>query len=227
MKPNPKLLLLDDDPAIGRMLAVLLETWRYKVSWARNAQTGLARAREDRPDIIVLELDLPDMEGFALLQALREWNAAPVLILSARTGVADKVRALDAGANDFMTKPFAGEELLARLRVLQRCEPVMTDAPTLIAGPLRVDIATHAVAVNGKAVTLTPTEDAIFYILARHAGQRVTCAHLIRAVWGTDTAAKIDDLRAYIWRLRQKLGRKGASDLIRADGGIGYSLAAF
>ena len=224
MKPHPKLLLVDDDPAIGRMLAMLLESGRYKMAWARGGQEGLVLAVEERPDVIVLELDLPDLDGFAVLRALREWNGAPVMILSARKDVSDRVRALDLGANDFLPKPFAGEELLARLRVLQRAEPPLADAPTLIAGPLRVDMATHEISVHGEAVPLTATEDAIFYILARHAGRRVSCAHLLRAVWGTEAAKKIDDLREYIWRLRRKLEQKGAGHLIRADGGVGYSL---
>ena len=225
MRPNPKLLLLDDDPAIGRMLAMLLEPKRYKVTWARSGQEGLRRAADERPDVIILELDLPDQDGLEVLQSLREWNAAPVLVLSARKEVGDKVRALDAGANDYLTKPFAGEELLARLRVLQRCEPAMTDAPILIAGPLRVNMATHEVSVDGEPVALTATEDAIFYVLARHAGRRVSCAHLLRAVWGAGAAAKIDELREYIWRLRRKLEQRGVENLIRADGGTGYSLA--
>jgi two-component system KDP operon response regulator KdpE len=225
MRPNPKLLLVDDDPAIGRMLAMLLEPRRYKVTWARSGRDGLQRAAEERPDVVILELDLPDQDGLAVLQSLREWNAAPVLVLSARKEVADKVRALDAGANDYLTKPFAGEELLARLRVLQRCEPEMTEAPILIAGPLRVDMATHEVSVQGEPVALTATEDAIFYVLARHAGRRVSCAHLLRAVWGGGAGAKIDELREYIWRLRRKLEQRGVENLIRADGGVGYSLA--
>ena len=123
LKPHPKVLIVDDDPAIGRMLRLLLEGERYQVSWSRNAPDALALAVEHRPDVIILELDLPDGDGFAVLEALREWSATPVLILSTRVDVGDKVRALDAGANDYVAKPFAPAELAARLRVLQRCAP--------------------------------------------------------------------------------------------------------
>jgi two-component system KDP operon response regulator KdpE len=161
----------------------------------------------------------------ALLEALREWNAAPILILSARKDVPDKVRALDAGANDFVTKPFFGEELLARLRVLLRSEPPFTGAPLLVTGPLRVDMASRRVAVNGRPVELTATEDAVFYVLARHAGLWVSCAHLVRAVWGAEPSAKIDELREYVWRLRRKLEPQGGGGLIENDGEAGYRLA--
>lgn len=152
---------MDDDPAIGRMLRILLEGERYKVWWTRTGADGLTAAVEHRPDVIILELDLPDVDGFAVLDAVREWNKSPVLILSGRAGVADKIRALDAGANDYMVKPFAPEELAARLRVLQRDEPPMSDGPLLVSGALRIDMATHAATVHGCALGLTATEEAV------------------------------------------------------------------
>jgi two-component system KDP operon response regulator KdpE len=220
------LLLIDNDKAIGRMLDILLRGEHYRITWALSGRDGLALASANRPDLIILELSLPDIDGFALLQSLREWVAVPMMILSVRGAVEDKVRALNGGANDYMTKPFAGEELLARLRVLQRSEPVMTDPPILIAGPVRVDMATHNVTIDGEAVVLTATEDAIFYLLARHVGRCVSCAHLVGAVWGADLPEKIDELREYIWRLRRKFQMKGAENLIRSHGRTGYMLAS-
>jgi len=224
LKPNPKVLIVDGDPGIGRMLRILLAGERYKVLWSRDGESGLTQAVEHRPDVILLELDLPDSDGFAVLGALREWNEAPVLILSGRAGVSDKVRALDAGANDYLVKPFAPEELVARLRVLQRSELPAMDGQLLVTGALRLDMATHAVTVNGFPLELTETEGAILYILARHAGKFVPWQRLTRAVWGTDTVPKLAELHVYIAGLRRKLEKHGGKDLIRGDGRPGYSL---
>jgi two-component system KDP operon response regulator KdpE len=225
LKPHPKVLIVDDDPAIGRMLRQLLESERYKVSWSRNAQDGLEQAVEHRPDVIILELDLPDGNGFAVLEALREWTTTPVLILSGRAEVGDKVRALDAGANDYVAKPFAPAELAARLRVLQRCEPPTDDGPLVVSGALQIDLATHAATVNGHPLKLTATEEAVLFVLARHAGKLVPQQHLTRVIWGTDAADKIGELRVYIARLRRKLEAHGGHHLIRGEGTIGYGLA--
>ena len=207
------------------MLRPLLEGEHYKVLWARNGESALVQAVDSRPDVVILELDLPDGDGFAVLDALREWNVAPVLILSERAGVADKVRALDAGANDFLVKPFAPAELTARLRVLQRCEPPANDGPVLESGPLRIDMATRAVTMGGSSLDLTATEEAILHILARHAGKLVPCGRLTRAVWGTDAAAKLSELHVYIARIRRKLEESGGSNLLQGDGIAGYRLS--
>jgi two-component system KDP operon response regulator KdpE len=224
LKPHPKVLIVDNDPGIGRMLRILLEGERYKVLWSRTGESGVTQGVEHRPDVIILELDLPDGDGFAVLGALREWNEAPVLILSGRTGVANKVRALDAGANDYLTKPFAPEELVARLRVLQRCETLASDGPLLVTGALKVNMATRVVTVNGSPLELTATEEAVLYILARHAGKFVPCQRFTRAVWGTDATQKLSELRVYIAGLRRKLEVHGGNNLIRGDGSVGYSL---
>jgi two-component system KDP operon response regulator KdpE len=225
LKPHPKVLIVDDDPGIGRMLRTFLEGERYKVLWSRDGRNGLTQALAHRPDVIILELDLPDGDGFAVLDVLREWNGAPVLILSGRTGVADKVRALDSGANDFQAKPFVPEELAARLRVLQRCETSASDVSLLVSGGLKIDLATRQTTVNGFALTLTATEEVLFYILARHAGRFVPRQRLLRAIWGTDATSKNAELHVYIAQLRRKLEEQGGYDLIRENGSVGYSLA--
>ncbi len=216
---------MDDDPAIGRLLRVVLEGERYRTRWARSIADGLAQAVEGRPDAIILELDLPDGDGFAMLEALREWNEAPILILSGRQGVADRVRALDAGANDYVCKPFAPEELSARLRVLLRSEPPTSDGPLLVSGALRIDMATHEVTVNGRAIEPTATEEAILFILARHAGRLVPRERLVRAIWGTGAGERVNDLKVHISHLRRKLEENGGVNLIREGSGLGYSLA--
>jgi len=216
---------VDNDPAIGRMLGSLLEGERYKVWWSRTGESGLAEAVQIRPDVIILDLDLPDGDGLGVLTAVREWSATPVLILSARAGTVDKVRALDAGANDYVVKPFSPEELAARLRVLQRLELPTGDGPLLVSGALKIDMATHEVTVKDRSLQLTATEEAILYILARHAGKLVPRGHLLRSVWGSDADIRIHDLHVHIANLRRKLEGHGASDLIRGEGGAAYSLA--
>lgn len=207
------------------MLRIFLERERYKVLWNRNGQSALPKVMDSRPDVIILELDLPDGDGFAVLTALREWNDAPVLILSGRAGVTDKVRALDSGANDFLAKPFALEELAARLRVLQRCEMPASDVSLWVSGALQIDLSTHEVLVSGHRLMLTATEEAVFYMLARHAGRLVPRQRLLRAIWGTDEPRKNAELHVYIAQLRRKFERYGEYNLIRGDGSFGYSLA--
>jgi len=225
VKPHPKVLIVDDDPAIARMLRVVLERECYRVFVSASGADGVTEAVENRPDVFVLELDLPDGDGFAVLAALREWTAAPVLILSARSDVADKVRALDAGANDYMVKPFAPEELVARLRVLQRCELPTSDGPLLVTGALKIDMAARAVSVGGVSLDLTPTEEAVLHVLARHAGKWVPHRRFIRVIWGSTAGDKVHDLQVHIARLRRKLEDHGGSNLIRGEGPMGYRLS--
>jgi two-component system KDP operon response regulator KdpE len=225
VKPHPRVLIVDGDPVIGRMLRILLEGERYRVLWSRSGEDALAKGIQIEPDAIILELDLPDGDGLEVLAALREWSASPVLILSGRSNVSDVVRALDAGANDFLAKPFAPVELAARLRVLLRSEPPMSDGPLLVGGGLRIDLATREMTVNGSLLGLTETEEAVLYVLARHAGKLVAPARLTRAVWGVDAAVKTKDLQVHVAHLRRKLERHGGRGLIRGDGSIGYSLS--
>jgi two-component system KDP operon response regulator KdpE len=165
------------------------------------------------------------MDGFAVLHAIREWSDAPVLILSGRTSTADKVRALDAGANDYVVKPFAPEELAARLRVLLRSEPPTDDGPSFVNGAMKIDMATREVTVNGRLLGLSATEEAVLHILARHAGKIVPWRRLVRAIWGTDTGTKIHDLKVHISRLRRKLEMRGAAGLIKGQSAVGYTLS--
>jgi two-component system, OmpR family, KDP operon response regulator KdpE len=207
------------------MLRVVLEGERYKVLWSRRGRDGIAEGVKWRPEVFILELDLPDMDGFAVLHTVRESSDAPVLILSGRTGTADKVRALDSGANDYMVKPFAPEELAARLRVLLRSELPTDDGPVFISGGLTIDMATREVAVNGCSLVLSATEGAVLHILARHAGKIVPWRRLVRSIWGTDTAAKVHDLQVHISRLRRKLEMRGATGLIRGQSAVGFTLS--
>jgi two-component system KDP operon response regulator KdpE len=224
-KPRPRVLIADSDPAIGRMLRIVLESEKYRVLWRQCGADALAEAAASRPDAVILELDLPDGDGLCVLQALRERCSAPVLILSARSGVADKVRALDGGANDYMVKPIAPEELAARLRVLLRCETPAGYGPHVVSGALRIDTATREMSVNGRPLELSATEEALLYVLARHVGKLVPREQLLRSVWGVAAAEEAHDLQVHVARLRRKLEELTGSDLIRREGGAGYSLS--
>jgi two-component system KDP operon response regulator KdpE len=225
LKPHPKVLVVDGDPSSLRMLRSVLDSRRYKVLWSHDGADALRQAVESRPDVIVLELDLPDGDGFEVLGELREWNETPVIILTGRTSIADKVRALDAGANDYVDKPFAPEELAARLRVLLRSEPPNSDGPLLVSGALKINMATREMTINGGLLELTGTEEALLYILARHAGKLVPCGRLIRAIWGKNNEDKTANLMVHIAGLRKKFDEFSARNLIRGEAGLGYTLS--
>jgi two-component system, OmpR family, KDP operon response regulator KdpE len=210
---------------VRRLLRSVLEPYGYRVFEAENGVTGLTQAVECEPDVIILETVLPDREGLTVLQGLREWSNTPVLVLSEQSHDAAKVAALDAGASDYMTKPFSSAELLARLRVLQR--PVLNepDGPFLIEGELVANLVTHEITLSGRAVRLTRKEEALFYVLARYAGKVVTRTHLLRSVWGAHGEQGIHDLQVLIAQLRKKLEPYGAEILIRTEGHIGYRLS--
>lgn len=225
LKPDPIILIIDGERASRRLIRAVLEPQGYRVIEANDSGSALHQAAECQPDVVILEIALPAGEGLSVLQSLREWSHTPVLVLSERTEDKAKVAALDAGASDYLTKPFSSAELLARLRVLQRPLPNVPDGPLLIEGELVVNLATHEILLAGRTVKLTPKEQVLFYVLARYAGMVVTCSHLLRSVWGTHSEEKIHDLRVLVWHLRKKLGPCGGEMLIRTQGNLGYSLA--
>jgi two-component system KDP operon response regulator KdpE len=225
VKPRPTILIVDGELAIRRLLRNVLVSQNYRVFEAMDARAGLEQAACRRPDVIILETILDDMDGLDFLRALREWNHKPVLVLSAQTKEAEKVAALDAGANDYMTKPFGSEELFARLRVLQRSLPGVPDGPFLLEGDLRVNLTAHDTTFKGCQLRLSPTEEALFYLLARYAGKVVTFRHMLRCVWGTDAESKMQDLRVYVAQLRKKLREYGGEIQIRTQGTFGYCLS--
>jgi two-component system KDP operon response regulator KdpE len=224
MKPNPIALLIDAERPVRRLLRAILEAHHYKVHEAECGHVGIKEAVVRRPDVIILDVALPDIDGLTVLIQLRESNRAPVLILSAQDDEKAKVAALDSGANDYMTKPFGAAELLARLRVLQRSMPCEPDGPLFMNGDLEVDLLSHRVAIRGRKLDLTPTEEAVLYILTRHAGKLVSCQHLLRCVWGLDSEHKLHDLHVYIRSLRRKLNGAGHESVIQTEGSAGYRL---
>jgi two-component system, OmpR family, KDP operon response regulator KdpE len=224
MKPRPIVVIIDGDKGTRRLLRQVLEPQAYRVFEADNAQGGLEAALRWRPDVVILDLELPGADGLSVLERLREWSRAPVLVLSAKDWEEDKVAALDAGANDYLTKPFGSAELLARLRVLQRSVPWIMDGPLLVEGEVSVNLATHEVRLKGRPVKLTPTEEALFYMLVRYAGKVVTCKHLTRCLWGVEGENKIQDLHVYVGNLRKKLEANGHGVRIKTEGSTGYKL---
>ena len=225
MKLDPTALLIDKDKAIRRLLRSVLEPEGYRVIEAQNGGSGLQKAAERRPDVIILEIALPEEGGLSVLQALREWSTTPVLVLSEQAGDEAKVTALDTGASDYLVKPFSSAELLARLRVLRRPLPHSPDGPLLIEGDLVANLSTHEISLSGRPVRLTRREEALFYVLAKYAGKVVTCSHLLRSVWGVPSERRIHDLQVLIAQLRKKLGPYEGEILIQTEGHLGYKLS--
>jgi two-component system KDP operon response regulator KdpE len=226
MSAERTVLVIDDEAPIRRLLRLTLEPQGYKVYEAGNGQLGLQEAAARRPDVIILDLGLPDMDGLAVLKRLREWSQTPVLVLSVRDREADKVAALDNGADDYLTKPFGTEELLARMRAVQRRAPDAQEEPVFVSGDLTVDLAGRMVTVKKKEVHLTATEYALLRELVRHAGKVVMHAQLLRAVWGPNAENQSQYLRVYITHLRKKLETTTSGKLIQTEPGIGYRLLA-
>lgn len=218
------LLIIDDEPQIRRLLRVVLEAEGYRVREAAAGQEGLVEAASHPPDAIILDLGLPDLPGVEVLRRLREWTTTPVLILSVQDAEEDKVLALDGGADDYVTKPFNSQELLARLRVLLR-RARSADEPVIEAGLLKMDLAARLVWVGGRETSLTATEYALLRELAQHAGKIVTHKHLLAAVWGPNAVEQSQYLRVYLSHIRRKLADAGLpADAIRTEVGIGYRL---
>jgi len=223
--PTQSVLIVDDEMQIRRLLRVVLEAGGYRVLEAANGPDGLAEAAQRNPDVIILDLGLPGMDGLTVLKRLREWSRAPVLVLSVQEGDVDKVSALDNGADDYMTKPFSTAELLARLRVLQRHAQPEADNAVFHSGHLQVDLAARLVTVKGQEVKLTPTEYSFLRLLVRHAGKVVTHKQILKEVWGPAYATQPHYVRVHMAELRKKVEAEPARPkLLVTEPGVGYRL---
>ena len=221
----PCVLVVDDEPQIRKFLDISLRAQGYATLLASNGKEALERAATRRADLVVLDLGLPDMEGHDVLRQLREWSTIPVLVLSVRSSETEKVRALDAGANDYVTKPFGVEELAARIRVLLRGRPGEAAAPVFDDGRLRIDLARREVLLDGATVHLTRKEYGILAELVRHAGRVVTQQQLLRELWGPTHVEDTHYLRIAVGKLRQKLGDDAAAPRwLETEPGVGYRL---
>ncbi len=217
--------LVDDEPQILRALRINLTTRGYEVITAATGAGALRAVAERAPDVIVLDLGLPDMDGTQVLGGLRGWTEVPVIVLSARTDSADKVAALDAGADDYLTKPFGMEEFLARLRAALRrgASPAGEDAPVVVTDAFTVDLMTKTVTRDGSAVHLTPTEWGILEMLVRNRGKLVGQKELLQEVWGPAYATETHYLRVYVAQLRRKLEpQPGRPRHLLTEAGMGY-----
>jgi two-component system KDP operon response regulator KdpE len=218
-------LFIDDEVQMRRLIRACLERNGYGVQEASTGEEGLAAAIEFQPDIIILDLGLPDMDGLTVLQQLREWSKVPVIVLSVRDRDSDKVAALDGGANDYLSKPFSTNELLARLRVVQRYHQPSAKATPFTSSQLQVDLALRSVKVRGQSVKLSRTEYALLRYFVQHAGRVLTHSQLLREVWDIDDVEKTARLRVYVTSLRVKLETNPAKpELLTTVPGVGYRL---
>ena len=227
MSEGPRVLVVDDELQIRRFLRIALEANGYRVFEAATGNEAIREAARLRPDLVILDMGLPDMDGLDVLRRLREWTATPAIILSVRDSDEDKVAALDSGADDYLTKPFSLDELLARMRVAQRHAQPGGQSSVFVAGNVSVDLAHRQVSRNGEAVRLTPTEYALLRLLIQHAGRVLTHRQILKEVWGPDYMDETHYLRVYFAQLRQKLEDDPARPrLILTEPGVGYRLAA-
>jgi two-component system, OmpR family, KDP operon response regulator KdpE len=222
-----RILVIDDEPQIRKFLRISLNAHGYEVVEAARGGEGLAKCATERPDLVILDLGLPDQDGQRVIAQLREWSSVPIIVLSVRTGEAEKVAALDGGADDYVTKPFGIHELLARVRAVLRSRKQEGAAPpsAVAVGDLAIDLARHRVRVGGAEVKLSRKEFALLRVLALHAGRIVTHQQLLREVWGPAHEHETHYLRIYIGHLRQKLRDDPADPrYISNEPGVGYRL---
>jgi len=216
-----RILLVDDDPTLRRTLAIGLRAASYDVLIAADGRSALQALREDKPDVVVLDLGLPDVSGVEVLRQLRAWSTVPVVVLSARAESVEKVQALDLGADDYVTKPFGMEELAARIRAAAR--RAGSDVPVLEAGDLVIDLPARRVTKAGEVVRLTPTEWGLLEMLVRTPGRLVTQRDLLHAVWGPAYGRETNYLRVYVGGLRKKLEDDPSQPRhLITEPGIGY-----
>lgn len=221
-------LVVEDEPQMRRFLRASLGAEGYRVREAWTIADGVREAAAEHPDAILLDLGLPDGDGLELVRRVREWSAVPVIVVSARGREEEKVAALDAGADDYLPKPFGTKELLARLRVALRHSraAAVPGAPVLEVGPLRMDRERHEATVDGRPVRLTPIEWRLLALLAGHAGKVLTHAQILREVWGPNAAAQSHYVRVYMAELRKKIEADPSRPrLLLTEPGVGYRLA--
>lgn len=218
-------LFIDDEVQMRRLIRASLERNGYEVVEATTGEDGLGAAIDSQPNVIILDLGLPDMDGMTVLRRLREWSKVPIVVLSVRDRESDKVQALDSGANDYLSKPFSTNELLARLRVIERYHQPAAKPTVFTSGDLQVDLAGRVVKVRGQVVKLARTEYALLRYFVQHAGRVLTHSQLLREIWDLDDAEKTARLRVYITYLREKLEANPAKPtLLITVPGVGYRL---
>ncbi len=217
-----RILIIDDEPQLRKLVRITLEAAGFEVRETDGGLPGVSETAFLKPDLVVLDLGLPDIDGEEVVRRIREWSDTPILVLSVRDDSRDKVGALEAGADDYVTKPFDGTELVARCHSLLRRRERRSESAVFESGPLRIDFVTREVRAEKELLDLTPTEYALLRVLASNAGRVVTHAQILRQVWGPGAANQRQYLRVYIAALRRKLGTFAKIDTLP---GIGYRLA--
>ncbi|MBI3174710.1 MAG: response regulator transcription factor [Chloroflexi bacterium] len=220
-----RILIVDDESPIRRYLRAALSAQGFSIYEATNGEEALSAVIADRPDIIILDLGLPDIDGIEVTRRLREWSQTPIIILSVREAEQDKIAALDAGADDYLTKPFGTGELMARMRVVMRRQSNKPEEPILQVDELRMDLARRLVSIRGEEISLTPTEYDILRLLMQNAGKVITHHHLLRQVWGNAYESEMHILRVNISNLRRKIELDPSRPhYILTEPGVGYRL---
>ena len=225
--PEPVVLVVEDEPQMRRFLRASLGSHGFRLVEAGTAKEALALATSENPEVILLDLGLPDGDGIALTRSLREWSSVPIIVLSARGREADKVEALDAGSDDYRTKPFGVNELLARMRAALRraSQPAGAPAPVIEIGALRIDLSRREVTLRERALHLTPNEYRILTLLARNPGKVLTHRQILKEVWGPTHAAETHYLRVYMAQLRRKIEADPARpELLITEPSVGYRM---
>jgi two-component system KDP operon response regulator KdpE len=227
MSEGPVILIIDDEVQIRRMLRLSLDAHGYQVREATTAQEGLDQAALSKPDLIILDLGLPDHSGLEALKMLREWNRSPVIILSVKNSEQDKIELLDSGADDYLTKPFSMGELLARIRAALRHSIPESREGTITSGDLIIDFVKRIITRDGEEIKLTPTEYSILKILAINTGKVITHNQIMDELWGLNAHADSSYLRVYVMQLRKKIEKDPANPkIIVTEPGVGYRMLA-
>ena len=229
MNSKADILIVEDDAAVRNLIAVTMETQGYQYRLARNGSEALIELTTHQPHIMLLDLGLPDMEGVDIIRKVRTWSAMPIIVISARSEDTDKVEALDAGADDYLTKPFSVDELLARLRValrrLHALKPAGGESSVYENGSLRIDYAAGCAYLNGIEIHLTPIEYKLICLLAKNTGKVLTHNYILKEIWGNFTASDMGSLRVFMAMLRKKLqSGSDAQPFIQTHIGIGYRM---
>ena len=224
---KPLILVVEDDPAIRNLMSTTLKSHDYRFLTAPTGASAILQVSTAQPDIVLLDLGLPDMDGIEIIRKIRTWSQLPIIVISARAEDTDKIEALDAGADDYLTKPFSVEELLARLRVTQRRLALMQEqsSPIFVNGELTIDLPAGCAYLNGEPLHLTPMEYKLLCLLARNVGKVLTHTYITQKVWGHSDDSDIASLRVFMATLRKKLEQgPGAPQYIQTHIGVGYRM---
>lgn len=229
MNLKPVILVIEDDISVSNLIATTLETQQYKYILAKNGEAGVLMAVSHNPDIILLDLGLPDMDGIQIIKKIRGWSTTPIIVVSARSDDLDKIEALDAGADDYITKPFSVNELLARLRVtLRRLHYIRNlsekESSIFINGSLKVDFNTNCVYVMNEELHLTPIEYKLLCLLCKNVGKILTHTYITNEIWGNGWNNDVGSLRVFMATLRKKIEKKDTTQYIQTHVGIGYRM---